>query len=65
MKEAFQTMQRIESPDARRVLHHVIDSHDESVKRISEVLNLREATVKEIINELKTNLGTTLFDQHA
>lgn len=62
MKETRKMVQQIDSPDARRVLHHAIDSHDDSIRRISEVLNLREATVKEIISELKASLDTTLFE---
>lgn len=46
MKEASKTIQQVSDAEARRVLHQAVDEHDKSVKRIAEILNLREDRVR-------------------
>jgi predicted transcriptional regulator len=53
MQEAARIVNRLEEPDTRRVLFHVLDQHEREVDRISEALELREVTVKEILAEIE------------
>jgi len=53
MQEATRIAERLEEPDKRRVLFHILDEHDRAVARISEALDLREVAVKGILEELE------------
>jgi predicted transcriptional regulator len=56
MGEAAKVASKLEGIDVRKVLLHVLDEHDREVQRISEALNLREFTVKSILDELEDYL---------
>jgi len=53
MGEASLIAGKLATRDMRRVLFHILDEHDRQVDRISEALNLRELTVKTILEELE------------
>jgi predicted transcriptional regulator len=55
MKEASGMAGNLAGRDMRRVLFHILNEHDREVRRISEALNLREFSVKEILEELERN----------
>ena len=57
MSEAARVATKFEEPDMKRVLFHVLDEHDREVERISEALNMRELSVKSILDELRDYLG--------
>jgi ArsR family transcriptional regulator len=42
--------------NARRVLYHILDSHEKNVSEISESVNLREETVRDILRDLERSL---------
>ena len=53
MREASTVASKFDELDTRRVLFHILDEHDRGVERISEALNLRELSVKSILEELE------------
>ena len=53
MREASGIAGSLAERDMRRVLFHILNEHDREVRRISEALNLRELSVKEILEELE------------
>jgi predicted transcriptional regulator len=53
MHDAAEVATRFAELDTRRVLFHILDAHDREVERISETLNLREFSVRSILDELK------------
>jgi predicted transcriptional regulator len=53
MREAAKIAGRLEELDKRRVLFHILDEHDTEVESISKSLNLRELTVRAILQELE------------
>ncbi len=53
MREAAKIASKLEGPDKRRVLFHILDSHDMQVESISESLNIRELSVRTILEELE------------
>jgi predicted transcriptional regulator len=53
MSEAAQIVSKLDRLDMRRVLFHILDEHDREVESISEALNLREVSVREILEELE------------
>ena len=53
MREASGIAGNLAEADMRRVLFHILNEHDREVRRISEALNLREFSVKEILEELE------------
>ena len=53
MREASRVATEFDGFDKRRVFFHILDEHDREVGSISESLNLRELTVKEILEELE------------
>lgn len=53
MREAAKIAGRLGELDKRRVLFHILDEHDTEVESISESLNLRELTVRAILQELE------------
>jgi len=55
MREATGIAGNLAGRDTRRVLFHILNEHDREVRRISEALNLREFSVKEILEELERN----------
>ena len=57
MREASMVASKIDELDTRRVLFHILDEHDRGVERISEALNLRELSVKSILEELEEYFG--------
>jgi predicted transcriptional regulator len=57
MREASMVASKFDELDTRRVLFHILDEHDRGVERISEVLNLRELSVKLILEELEDYFG--------
>ncbi len=52
MHEAAMIATKLEL-DKRRVLFHILDEHDRTADSISESLNLRELTVRKILEELQ------------
>ncbi len=52
MHEAAMIAMKLEL-DKRRVLFHILDEHDRTADSISESLNLRELTVRKILEELQ------------
>ena len=56
MQEAARVASKFEEPDIRKVLFHILDEHDREVDRISEALNLREFSVRSILEELRDYL---------
>lgn len=60
MHEAARVASKFEELNTRKVLFHVLDEHDKEVNRISEALNLREFSVKSILEELQDYLGDSL-----
>ncbi|MDG6925385.1 MAG: ArsR family transcriptional regulator [Nitrososphaerota archaeon] len=52
MQEAAAIVVKLEL-DKRRVLFHILDEHDKTAEGISESLNLREAAVRTILEELE------------
>lgn len=56
MGEAARVASKFEGVDVRKVLLHVLDEHDREVERISEALNLREFSVRTILDELEDYL---------
>ena len=57
MHEAARVASRFEELNTRKVLLHVLDEHEREVDRISEALNLREFSVRSILEELEDYLG--------
>ncbi|HYB76368.1 MAG TPA: hypothetical protein VEC08_05370, partial [Nitrososphaerales archaeon] len=53
MREAAKIAGRVDELDKKRVLFHILDEHDTEVESISESLNLRELTVRAILEELE------------
>jgi predicted transcriptional regulator len=53
MGEAALIAGKLAENDMRRVLFHILDEHDMHVDSISEALNLRELSVKAILEELE------------
>ena len=53
MGEAAEIASKLATQDMRRVLFHILDEHDKQVDRISEALNLRELSVRSILEELE------------
>ena len=53
MREAAKIAGRVDELDKKRVLFHILDEHDTEVESISESLNLRELTVRSILEELE------------
>lgn len=62
MKEASKTILQVNDADARRVMHKAVDEHDKSVKRIAQILNLREERVRQAIHKLKKEFATSFFE---
>lgn len=60
--QSLEIIQKIDDAEARRVLYQTIDEHDKSVKRISKALNLREETIKQSIQKLKSAFKTEYFE---
>jgi predicted transcriptional regulator len=58
MREASMVASKFDELDTRRVLFHILDEHDREVDRISEALNLREFSVKSILEELEEYFGS-------
>ena len=56
MREAARVASKVEDRDTRRVRFHILDEHELEVDRISEALNLREFSVKSILEELRDYL---------
>jgi len=52
MEEATRITVKLEGMDKKRVLFHILDEHDMQAQSISESLDLRELTVKSILEEL-------------
>ena len=55
MREASRLARSLTGQDMRSVLFHILNEHDREVQRISEALNLRELSVREILEELEKN----------
>ena len=53
MCEAARVASKFGELDTRKVLLHILDEHDRGVTRISEALNLREYSVRSILEELR------------
>lgn len=53
MGEAAEIAHKLESLETKKVLFHILDAHDREVESISAALNLREVSVREILEELE------------
>jgi predicted transcriptional regulator len=58
--KAFNQVNKVEVPNARRVLYYVLNSHNENVGSISNKLNLREETVRAILKQLRKDQALPL-----
>jgi ArsR family transcriptional regulator len=58
MSEASKLIKKTESStDTRRIMYHILDSHNKNVTEISESVNLREETVRNLLDGLEKDLG--------
>jgi predicted transcriptional regulator len=58
MSEAAKVMKKSDqSTDSRRVVYHILDSHNKNVPDISESVNLREEIVRKLLGDLEKDLG--------
>jgi predicted transcriptional regulator len=62
MRDVSEIIQKIRDANARRIFHLALDEHDQSVRRISQTLNLREELVKQIIQNIKRDFETEFFE---
>ncbi|HZW57007.1 MAG TPA: helix-turn-helix domain-containing protein [Nitrososphaerales archaeon] len=46
-----------QSTDSRRVMYHILDSHSKDVADISESVNLREETVRNLLSEIEKSVS--------
>lgn len=53
MGEAALIAHKLDRLEMRKVLFHILDAHDRGVKSISAALDLREVSVREILEELE------------
>ena len=53
MSSASKAIERVEGRDRQRVIYNILEEHDRDVERISEALDLREAVVREILNDIR------------
>jgi predicted transcriptional regulator len=58
MSEAAKLVEESEkSTDTRRIMYHILDSHNRNVSGISQSVNLREETVRKLLDELERDIG--------
>jgi hypothetical protein len=62
MRNVSEIIQKIHDTNTRRVFHLALDEHDQSVRRISQALNLREEIVKQLIQNIKNDFETEFFE---
>jgi predicted transcriptional regulator len=62
MRDVSEIIQEIRDTNTRRVFHSALDEHDQSVRRISQALNLREEIVKQVIQNIKRDFETEFFE---
>lgn len=62
MRNVSVIIQKIHDTNTRRVFHLALDEHDQSVRRISQALNLREEIVKQVIQKIKKDFETEFFE---
>ena len=60
VRKASDQVNKVEVPNARRVLYYVLNSHNENVDSISNKLNLREETVRAILKQLRKDQALPL-----
>ena len=58
MSEAAKLVRESEqSTDSRRVMYHILDSHSKDIAYISESINLREETVRNLLSEIEKGVS--------
>jgi len=62
MRDISEMIQQMRDYNARRIFHLALDEHDQNVKRISQVLNIREEIVKQVIKNIKRDFETEFFE---
>ncbi|MBK5133872.1 ArsR family transcriptional regulator [Candidatus Bathyarchaeota archaeon] len=62
MREVSKVIQKINDANARRVFHQALDEHDQSIRKLSQALNLREEIVKQVIQKIKRDFDTGYFE---
>lgn len=62
MKEVYEIIKKINDANTRRVFHQALDEHDQSIRRISQALNLREELVTQVIQKIKKDFETGYFE---
>ena len=62
MREVSEVIKKINDTNARRIFHQALDEHDQSIRRISQALNLREEIVKQVIQKIKRDFETGYFE---
>ncbi len=62
MRDVSELIQKFRDKNTRRVFHLALDEHDQSVRRISQTLNLREEIVKQVIQKMKREFETEFFE---
>ena len=62
MRNVSEIIQKIHDTNTRRIFHLALDEHDQSVRRISQALNLREEIVKQLIQNIKNDFETEFFE---
>lgn len=62
MRDFSEIIQKIRDSNTRRVFHLALDEHDQSVRRISQALNLREEIVQQVIQKIKKDFETEFFE---
>lgn len=61
MRDVSTIIQNIRDTNTRRVFHLALDEHDQSIRRISQALNLREEIVQQVIQKIKNDFETEFF----
>ena len=62
MRDVSEIIQKMRDSNARRIFHLALDEHDQNIRRISQVLNLREEIVRQIIQNIKRDFETEFFE---
>ena len=62
MRNVSEIIQKMRDSNARRIFHLALDEHDQNIRRISQVLNLREEIVRQVIQNIKRDFETEFFE---
>jgi predicted transcriptional regulator len=62
MRDVSMIIRKIRDANTRRVFHLALDEQDQSIRRISKSLNLREEIVQQLIQKIKKEFETGFFE---